>query len=128
MNLLIDTHAVIWFITKDSRLPESTLKLMKTPENKCFVSIASLWKIAIKFSLGRLELHTELSKIFGIIAKTGFEILPITIGQILINAELPFHHNDPFDRIIIAQAISEKLKIVSKDGLFQNYNVNLVWE
>jgi len=128
MNLLIDTHAVIWFITKDSRLPDTTLRLIESPDNNCFVSIASLWEMAIKFSLGRLNLNAELDKVFNIISETGFELLPITTTQILLNAELPFHHSDPFDRILIAQAIAENLKIVSKDGQFQNYPINLVWE
>lgn len=83
MNLLIDTHAVIWFITKDSRLPDATLRLIESPDNYCFVSIASLWEMAIKYSLGRLNLNGELEKIFNIISETGFELLPITTTHIL---------------------------------------------
>jgi PIN domain nuclease of toxin-antitoxin system len=128
MNLLIDTHAVIWFITEDSKLPLKTKKIIENTENNCFVSIATYWEIAIKHSLGRLNLDSELENIFRIIEKTGFEILPITTNQILINAGLPHHHQDPFDRIIIAQAIQDDLKIVSKDGQFKNYQVSLIWE
>jgi PIN domain nuclease of toxin-antitoxin system len=128
MNLLIDTHAVIWFITEDSKLPLKTKKIIENTENNCFVSIATYWEIAIKHSLGRLNLDSELENIFRIIEKTGFEILPITTNQILINAGLPHHHQDPFDRIIIAQAIQDDLKIVSTDGQFKNYQVSLIWE
>jgi PIN domain nuclease of toxin-antitoxin system len=128
MNLLIDTHAVIWFITEDSKLPLKTKKIIENTENNCFVSIASYWEIAIKHSLGRLNLDSELENIFRIIEKTGFEILPITTNQILINAGLPHHHQDPFDRIIIAQAIQDDLKIVTTDGQFKNYQVSLIWE
>jgi PIN domain nuclease of toxin-antitoxin system len=128
MNLLIDTHAVIWFITEDSKLPLKTKKIIENTENNCFVSIATYWEIAIKHSLGRLNLDSELENIFRIIEKTGFEILPITTNQILINARLPQHHQDPFDRIIIAQAIQDDLRIVSKDGQFKNYQVSLIWD
>ena len=128
MDLLIDTHTVIWFITEDAKLPLKTKKIIENSENNCFVSIATFWEIAIKHSLGRLNLDSNLENIFQIIEKTGFEILPITPNQILINAGLPYHHQDPFDRIIIAQAILENLKIVSKDGQFENYHVSLIWE
>ena len=128
MDLLIDTHAVIWFITEDSKLPLKTKKIIENSENNCYVSIATYWEIAIKHSLGRLNLDSDLENIFQIIEKTGFEILPITTNQILINAGLPHHHQDPFDRIIIAQAIIEDLKIVTKDGQFENYQVSLVWD
>ncbi|TNF45091.1 MAG: type II toxin-antitoxin system VapC family toxin [Bacteroidetes bacterium] len=128
MNLLIDTHAVIWFITEDSKLPLKIKKIIENTENNCFVSIATYWEIAIKHSLGRLNLDSGLENIFRIIEKTGFEILPITTNQILINASLPHYHQDPFDRIIIAQAIQDDLKIVTKDGQFKNYQVSLIWE
>jgi len=128
MDLLIDTHAVIWFITEDSKLPLKTKKTIENSENNCFVSIATYWEIAIKHSLGRLNLNSDLENIFRIIEKTGFEIIPITTSQILVNAGLPYHHQDPFDRIIIAQSIIENLKIVSKDGQFENYGISLIWD
>ena len=128
MKLLIDTHAVIWFITEDKKLPEKTRRIIENIDNNCYVSIASYWEIAIKQSLGRLDLNSDLEKIFRIIEETGFEVLPITVNQILENAKLNFHHQDPFDRIIIAQAIFENLSIVTKDEQFRNYKVPLVWE
>ncbi|MBW6481003.1 MAG: type II toxin-antitoxin system VapC family toxin [Bacteroidales bacterium] len=128
MKLLIDTHAVIWFITEDKKLPEKTRRIIENIDNNCYVSIASYWEIAIKQSLGRLDLNSDLEKIFRIIEETGFEVLPITVNQILENAKLNFHHQDPFDRIIIAQAIYENLSIVTKDEQFRNYKVPLVWE
>ena len=128
MNSLIDTHAVIWFITEDSKLPLKTKKIIENSENNCFVSIATYWEIAIKHSLGRLNLDSDLETVFRIIEKTGFEIIPITTNQILVNAGLPYHHQDPFDRIIVAQAIFENLSIVSKDGQFENYPVPVIWD
>ncbi|MCF0039321.1 type II toxin-antitoxin system VapC family toxin [Dyadobacter fanqingshengii] len=127
MNLLLDTHAVIWFITDDLRLPRRTRILLEDADNSCFISIATLWEIAIKNSLGRLELHAELKEIFAIIDKTGFELLPITASHILTNAILPHHHHDPFDRIIIAQSIEENLLVVTKDEKFVNYEASIAW-
>lgn len=127
MNLLIDTHALIWFITDNEKLPVKTKNIIENEENSCYVSIATYWEIAIKNSIGRLDLNTNLKNIFQIIEDTGFITLPITTSHILKNAELEFHHQDPFDRIIIAQSISENLKIISKDKEFENYIVSLIW-
>lgn len=127
MELLIDTHALIWFITDDSKLPIETKKIIETSDNKCFVSVATYWEIAIKYSFDRLLIDFELAEIFRIIENAGFELLPITPNQILINAALPHHHHDPFDRTIIAQAIYEDLKVVSIDEKFKNYNISIVW-
>jgi PIN domain nuclease of toxin-antitoxin system len=128
MELLLDTHAVIWFITEDSHLPLRTKLIIESVENNCYVSVATFWEIAIKHSLGRLNLETNLENLFQLILSSGFSILPITLSQILENSRLPFHHNDPFDRIIIAQAIHEDFKIISKDGQFENYQVSLIWD
>ena len=128
MDLLIDTHAVIWFITDNNRLPTKTKHLIENKRNNCFISMATFWEIAIKYSIGRLDLNSDLDNIFQIIEDTGFEILPITTIHILENANLKFHHQDPFDRLIIAQAIIEGLLIVSKDNQFKKYNVELIWK
>lgn len=111
MNLLIDTHALIWFITDSDKLPQKTKAIIENKENDCFVSIATYWEIGIKNSIGRLNLNSELKTIFQIIEETGFEAIPITTSHILINASLAFHHQDPFDRLIIAQAIAEKRQL-----------------
>jgi PIN domain nuclease of toxin-antitoxin system len=127
MNLLLDTHAVIWYITDDFRLPNRTRALLEDTGNDCYISIATLWEIAIKSSLGRLELNTELKEIFTIIDKTGFELLPITASHILANADLPHYHHDPFDRIIIAQSIEENLTVITKDEKFGSYEASIAW-
>ncbi|MGZ5244046.1 MAG: type II toxin-antitoxin system VapC family toxin [Bacteroidia bacterium] len=123
----MDTHTVIWFIINSSQLSAQAKQLIENGQNTCYISIASYWEIAIKYARGRLELNAELEKIFDIIDESGFEILPITPKHILKNAELEFHHQDPFDRIIIAQALVEKLTIVGKDNQFTNYGIQLVW-
>ncbi len=127
MNLLVDTHAVIWFITDDNKLPKSTRQYIENKDNNCFISLASYWEIAIKYSLGRMFIEKDLADIFDIIEKSGFELLPVTTNHILVNAQLEFHHSDPFDRIIIAQGIVEKMTILSKDSLFKNYPAKTIW-
>lgn len=128
MNLLIDTHALIWFITDNDKLPLKTKQIIENKENTCYVSLASYWEISIKSSIGRLDLNSDLETIFQIIEDTGFDLLPITTNQILRNAKLEFHHQDPFDRLIIAQALTEKMTIITKDSQFENCNVPIIWE
>ena len=127
MNLLIDTHALIWFITDNKKLPIQTRRIIESSENNCFVSIATYWEIGIKYSIGRLDLNADLETIFEIIEETGFEPLPVTVKQILTNAKLDFYHQDPFDRIIIAQSMTENMAIISKDNQFRKYSIPVVW-
>lgn len=127
MRFLIDTHAAIWFITEDKQLPQGLKSLIADASNECFVSIASLWEIGIKHSLGKLDLKSDLKRIFELIDETGFTLLPITTKHILTNAILDFHHRDPFDRLIIAQAKSERLTLISKDEAFKDYDINWIW-
>jgi len=128
MNLLVDSHALIWFITDNNKLPINTKKFIESNDNDCYVSIATFWEIGIKNSIGRLDLNSDLQKIFRIIEESGFDILPITTNHILQNADLELYHQDPFDRIIIAQAMVEKMTIITKDTQFKNYNTPIVWE
>lgn len=128
MDVLIDTHVVIWFITNDQKLPNKAKILIEDINNNCYVSIASFWEIAIKSSLGRLELNVSLEKVFEIIENSGLAILPITTSHILQLSSLEFYHQDPFDRIIIAQGINSNLAILSKDQHFAKYDINLIWD
>ncbi len=127
MNLLLDTHAVIWFITEDEQLSYSLKAAVNNPDNTCFVSIASHWEISIKHSLGKLELKTSLAKIFQLIDQSGITLLPITPTHVLASSTLSFFHRDPFDRLIIAQAMSEGFTLMSKDQVFKEYPINLIW-
>ncbi len=128
MNVIVDTHAIIWYITDDTQLPSASKRVIDDRENACFVSIASLWEIGVKYSLGKLELRAELGKIFQLIFDSGYLLLPITPEHIITNSSLPFHHRDPFDRLIIAQAKQEGMSIISKDQNFQEYGVHLHWD
>lgn len=128
MNLLLDTHAFMWFINGDKSLPAKVINLIKNIENKCFISIASIWEIAIKFSLGRLDLEGEFNEISNFLNENDIEIIPITFEHIQTLLRLEYYHRDPFDRIIISQGIYDSLVIVTKDENFKNYNVKLVWK
>jgi PIN domain nuclease of toxin-antitoxin system len=127
MNNILDTHALIWFIEGDKQLSSKARKSIESITAINFVSIASLWEIAIKISLGKLELKTKFAKISEQMDNNGFQILPITFEDTLELSKLPFHHRDPFDRIIISQCITNKLSLISKDKYFDQYNISLIW-
>jgi PIN domain nuclease of toxin-antitoxin system len=124
MDILVDTTLSFGLFTNNSTLTRESKQIIEDPLNKCYVSMASFWEIAIKNSLQRLELGADLKTIFDIIVNSGFEILPISLEHILKMATLEFFHADPFDRLIIAQAIVEEIAIVSKDQHFNKYLSN----
>jgi PIN domain nuclease of toxin-antitoxin system len=127
MNYLLDTHTFIWFINGDEQLSKTVRKLIENNQLNNFVSIASLWEITIKVSLGKLKLNTPFSDVPQQIESNGFQMLPITFEDTLFLSTLPFHHRDPFDRLIIAQSITNQLTILSKDKLFVDYGVATLW-
>ncbi|MEZ4744789.1 MAG: type II toxin-antitoxin system VapC family toxin [Calditrichia bacterium] len=128
MNFLLDTHAFIWFINGDKQLPRSVIKMIENIENRCFISIASLWEISIKTSLGKLSLKSDFSDIREILVHNQFEMLPIAFEHLQLLNKLTFHHRDPFDRIIIAQGMSENLNIITKDENFSKYTSLVYWK
>ena len=128
MDLLLDTHALIWFINGDNQLPEKSILLIKNIENKCHVSIASIWEIAIKQSLGKLDLNGGFNEISKIMGRYEIVLLPITFEHIQRLLTLDFHHRDPFDRIIISQSLVEKFVVVTKDDNFPKYKIKTVWD
>jgi PIN domain nuclease of toxin-antitoxin system len=127
MRLLVDTHAFLWFIDDDPRLSQQARVLM-TGRNELFLSIASLWEMAIKISLGRLTIPLPYSEfIRQQLSINHIEILPIEIDHLSLVADLPFHHRDPFDRMLIAQGLKEQLPILSTDAAFDAYQVARYW-
>lgn len=128
MNLLLDTHAFIWFLNGDTQLPPSIKNLISDTSNRCLLSIASIWEIAIKSSLKKLELQGDFNQIAEFIGDNDIEVLPITFEHIqrLLNQE--FHHHDPFDRMIIAQALAENIPVATKDGIFGKYGATVIWK
>jgi len=127
MQLLLDTHAFIWFINGDDAMPRQIINRIQDTKNECFISIASIWEIAIKNSLNKLELKSGFDNIGEFLTANDIAILPLTFDHIKVLNQLDFHHRDPFDRIIIAQSISERLTIITKDDYFKLYDCDVVW-
>jgi len=126
MSLLLDTDALIWFLDDDARLPINTRSRIETTPT-VFVSIASLWEIAIKINVGKLELSAPFSTIEPTLVNLGIAQLPMTIKDLEIYLSLPLHHRDPFDRILLAQAINHSLSIVSQDTQMDAYPIQRLW-
>ena len=127
MDALIDSQSFIWFFENNSRLPSSVKTFMERSSN-LFVSIASFWEITIKTSLGKLVIPENVAGLMDKAIFKGFKILPIERSHLITLSTLDLIHRDPFDRIIIAQAITENLALVSSDDIFQQYPVNRVWQ
>ena len=128
MRLLLDTHTFLWFVTNDARLSENALDAVAEPTNDILVSPASYWEIAIKVSLGKYPLTVPFDTFFeeGIVG-SDMTILPIEIRHAAVLATLPMYHKDPFDRMMIAQAIVEQVPIVSVDTALDDYGVQRLW-
>ncbi|MFH7245164.1 MAG: type II toxin-antitoxin system VapC family toxin [Spirulina sp.] len=127
MTLLLDTHAIIWFLDNDTQLPTSTRTQIETTPT-VFVSIASLWEIAIKANIGKLDLSAPFSTIEPNLTSLDITQLPITFKALEIYLSLPLHHRDPFDRILIAQSINHNLSLVSQDSQMDAYTIHRIWE
>ncbi|RMD62501.1 type II toxin-antitoxin system VapC family toxin [Candidatus Parcubacteria bacterium] len=125
MNLLLDTHALLWWLADDERLSERAREVIANPANLVFVSAVSGWEISIKHALGRLEIDFPLLR--NEVENNGFEQLNITFEHGLAAGALPPHHRDPFDRMLVAQARCEGLILVSSDRCIAAYDVETVW-
>jgi PIN domain nuclease of toxin-antitoxin system len=128
MRLLLDTHTLIWHYESSPALSRPAKEALNSPDSQLYVSAATVWEIAIKSSLGKLKLAAPAREIIGGYKKTGTVFLPITNAYVLATEDLPWHHRDPFDRILIAQAGYEHLTLVSRDGTFDRYEVNRLWQ
>ncbi|MEO6589641.1 MAG: type II toxin-antitoxin system VapC family toxin [Pyrinomonadaceae bacterium] len=126
MHLLIDTHILIWFLEGNKLLSKTRRQIVADSQNNIFVSIACLWEMAIKISIGKLTLAKPLADVIKQIEIEGFEILPVLPEHTLQVSTLPFHHRDPFDRIIIAQAQIENLAVMTDDKDFADYGVKIL--
>jgi PIN domain nuclease of toxin-antitoxin system len=120
LRLLVDSNAFIWAYVEPEELSPLARRAIEDAANERFISIASLWEITIKLSTGKLSMPNDLSDAIRDLALT---ILPVTLDQIQGIRTLPFHHRDPFDRMMIAQAIEEGLTIVTRDRIFSTYGV-----
>ena len=124
---LLDTHALLWYAGADPRLPPAIAELINNPDVTVAVSRVSLWEITIKDSLGKLFLPKPYPEWMRLVLASDFQILGITdehLGQL---HTLPYHHRDPFDRLLLAQAITENLTLLSRDAKFASYPVSVLW-
>lgn len=128
MRLLLDTHALLWWLGDDPALPPAARKAMAATSNVVLVSAASAWEIATKVRLGRLPGAEELAEDFqGFISREGFTTLDITVNHGIRAGLLPGPHKDPFDRMLIAQAQAENLPIATSERIFETYGVRRIW-
>lgn len=125
MRLLLDTHALLWALAAPKRLPATVRRAVQSADNEVYVSIASAWEIAIKAASGRLDF--EVQGLEPALAATGMQTLGISLQHTARIAMLPLHHRDPFDRMLVAQAMCESMTLVSRDRELAKYGVKLLW-
>jgi PIN domain nuclease of toxin-antitoxin system len=124
-RLLIDSHVLLWHVLDDARLGPAPTAAIEAGDAEVFVSTASLWEIAIKASIGKLDAPDDLPRR---VEDLGFEMLPVTADHAWRVRSLPLHHRDPFDRLLIAQAQIERMPIVTADPAFARYEIDVVWD
>lgn len=124
MKLLLDTHAALWFLSDDERMGENAKQHLTDDDNRILLSAAVVWEIAIKRALGKLVVPEEYQTL---LLGAGVQALPITIDHAAAVERLPPHHRDPFDRMLVAQALGEGAAIVSRDDILRRYGVTLIW-
>jgi PIN domain nuclease of toxin-antitoxin system len=127
MNVLLDTHTAIWFLNGDSELSENAKANILSRKNNVYISIASVWELAIKLRIKKLNFRGGTKGFVNLLEDNGIEIIPIGIKHLFELDCLPTHHRDPFDRIIISTAISEKMVLLTRDENVQKYNVKYKW-
>lgn len=123
-RLLVDTHALLWWLTDDPGLPTTARDAISDPGNEPLVSTVSVWEIAIKRSLGKIDAPGDLPER---ISEDGFSWLPINARHAWHVRGLPMHHRDPFDRLLVAQALAERLPVISGDAVLDAYGVEVRW-
>jgi PIN domain nuclease of toxin-antitoxin system len=130
MNFLLDTHTFLWLINQlySSKLSETVYRLFLNQENQFYLSIASVWEIAIKVNLGKLDIAQPIGPfILEQLQENEINLFDIRFQHAIKVAELPLHHRDPFDRIIIAQSLVEDIPLLSKDKVFDAYGIQRIW-
>ncbi len=124
---MVDTHALLWHLNDDAQLPKTLSELIHSKSNTTFVSVDSLWEISIKQSIGKLVLRKSLAIIYRKLNLSNVVIIHIEQTHLERLQTLPHHHRDPFDRLLIAQALSENLTVITKDKHFPAYGVETLW-
>jgi PIN domain nuclease of toxin-antitoxin system len=127
MRLLLDTQTFLWFVSGDARLTRRARRAMESEDAEMILSAASVWEIAIKVGLGRLTLPASVEEYIAEKVEGGFHVLSIDWTHAAAVERLPKHHRDPFDRLLITQALAENLPVVTNDAVFNSYGVAIVW-
>jgi len=128
MRLLLDTHTFIWYVTDNPRLSANVKLLIEDENNEKLVSIASIWEMAIKHSIGRLNFSLPFMEfVRQQLSVSNIGLLEINLNHIEVVASLPLHHRDPFDRLIIAQSMAEQIPVLSVDVIFDAYAIARLW-
>lgn len=131
MQYLIDTHVFLWFVSNAKELSKTAKTLIEDGNNEIFLSIASLWEISIKTALGKLSINGKYESVIDDATDNSIQILPINFSHTVEQNRLIFYHRDPFDRIIISQAIVENMNFISSDNVFDNYltgkSIKRIW-
>ncbi|MBI3929224.1 MAG: type II toxin-antitoxin system VapC family toxin [Armatimonadetes bacterium] len=128
MRLLLDTHTLLWWLEDNPGLSDGARRAIGDYKNEVFLSVASVWEMAVKISLGRLTLSRPLPKLVGPeLTASGITLLPVRAEHCFAVCKLSFHHRDPFDRMLVSQAIAESLRLVSKNAIFDSYPVTRLW-
>lgn len=128
MKLLLDTHAFMWWHSEPNYIPKSTLALLQDPSHEVILSVVSLWEMQIKIQLGKLTLRDDLELMLKIQQEqNNISLISVTLPHILELKNLPLHHKDPFDRMLIAQSKVENATLISRDSVFKSYQCSLIW-
>jgi len=127
VKLLLDTHVFLWFVAGDERLSRRARRAMEAEDAELLLSAAVIWEMAIKAGLGRLELPATVEEYIAEKMAEGFTPLPVYWPHAAAVENLPPHHRDPFDRLLAAQALTEKLPLVTSDPVFRSYGVKVIW-
>lgn len=128
MRLLLDTHVFIWFVLSPGQLSSAALAAIQSAENTIYLSLVSAWEMSIKSGLGKLSLAQPIEPfVRGQARRNRFEILPITLTHIATVETLPLHHRDPFDRLLIAQSMTEGLPLITADHSIASYPIEQIW-
>jgi PIN domain nuclease of toxin-antitoxin system len=127
MDILLDTCSALWFLIGDEKMPVPTRNIICTPENKIYVSIATVWEVAIKISINKLDFDGGINGFIDAIDENGFTFLSIDTEHTKLVANLPYIHRDPFDRMLVAQAKTNNITIMTTDAEIIKYDITSVW-
>ncbi|MCL2420990.1 MAG: type II toxin-antitoxin system VapC family toxin [Defluviitaleaceae bacterium] len=127
MNILLDTHAIWWFLNGNEKLPKTAKEAIVNMDNTIFISMATIWEVAIKMSIGKLEFDGGIDGFIKAIVDNDFMLLEIDVEHIKATVDLPLIHRDPFDRMIIAQAMVEDVPVMTTDENVLKYDITVIW-